>query len=298
MENLLEYKSNVHSQNGEDGIIAIIFERIGIANGTCCEVGAWDGIHLSNCRHLISQHWNALMIEGDGNRFADLVSTYEKTSVICENLYVDTGQNSLSTILDKNGIEQLDFLSIDIDGLDYEIFEAIDFRPKVICIEVNAAHHPESTTRINRDISKNNIGQPLQVFVEIAKSKNYSLVCYTGNAFFVRDDLVEISPLPVLTSKQAYQNFINDINMSDKEWLFLVNLGIVNPYRKFYNPYLSRAALEISKVRVLWIIPLNIFKTVRAIWVEKYRPIIHEKSMRIRREAKAWIKYFDRHFSS
>ena len=294
MENLLDYKSNVYSQNGEDGVIAVILERIGIKMGWCCELGAWDGIHLSNCRHLIEQGWFALMIEGNPVRFENLVSNYAKNpSVTCLNRYIDTEKNSLSTIFDANGIRHLDFLSIDVDGLDYEIFEALDFRPKVICIEVNAAHNPGSEARISRDIAKNNIGQSLQTFVEIGEKKGYSLVCYTGNAFFVRDDLIEMSSLPVLTGKCAYRNFLNSIDVTSKEWLFLVNLGIINPYRRFRNPYLRYTALGISGSRIFWIIPLNIFKTVRAIWVENLRPVFREKSNQVRRAVKGWIEKLD-----
>ena len=291
MEDLLSYKSNIYSQNGEDGIIAAIFDRMRITIGTCCEFGAWDGIHLSNCRHLIDQNWSALMIEGDSNRFRELVLNYKKkSSVLCVNKYVDEAKNSLDVILKENGIKELDFLSIDVDGLDYAIFEAMDFRPKVVCVEVNAAHNPDMITSMSRNIAMDNIGQPLQVFVEIAKKKGYGLICYTGNAFFVRNDLVEECSFLILTSKQAYLNFLNSIDISDKEWLFLVNLGIVNPYRRFRNPYLRHTTLGISGSRIFWIIPLNIFKTVRAIWVDNLRSVFREKSLRVRRVAKNWIK--------
>lgn len=60
---LLDFKRNDFSQNGEDGIIEELFRRIGIEAKTCCEFGAWDGIYLSNCRRLIDQGWQTLFIE-------------------------------------------------------------------------------------------------------------------------------------------------------------------------------------------------------------------------------------------
>ena len=253
-EDLLIYKSDRHSQNGEDGIVAAIFENIGTTTRICCEFGAWDGIHLSNCRNLILLGWSALMIEGDDHRFKDLVSCYATNRLVtCVHKMVDAGANSLASILDACHSRDLDFLSIDIDGLDYEIFETLDVYPRVICTEVNAGHDPESETRLDRDVARNNVGQPLQVFVEIADAKGYDLVCYTGNAFFVRRDVIRKSSLAVLSSRQAYAYFLRHLSMSGKEWLYLVNLGIVNPFFQFANPFLTPAALGIHRSRAMWL---------------------------------------------
>jgi hypothetical protein len=258
-EDLLIYKSDVHSQNGEDGIIAAIFDRIGYTTKTCCEFGAWDGLYLSNCRNLILEGWGALLIEADPRRFDDLVRNYKSNpSVICVNRFVDTGSNSLDSILRAHQMSDLDFLSIDIDGLDYEIFEALETRPRVICIEVNAAHSPDANSRLDRDIAKKNVGQPLQVFVEIAKKKGYDLVCYTGNAFFVLRSVRTKSSLPELSCEQAYQYFIDHLTTPlqrpptpSREYLYLVNLGITHACFRYHNPYLTRSALGISRSRLV-----------------------------------------------
>ena len=243
-EDLLEYKLDVYTQNGEDGLIAAIFDRIGTTTKTCCEFGAWDGVHLSNCRNLILQGWHALMIEGNEDRFKDLVSNYATNPLVtCVNKYVDAGPHSLDKIIQTQKIDDLDFLSIDIDGLDYEIIETLSIFPRIICIEVNAGHNPVTINRIERDVAKNNIGQSLQVITKLAEKKGYELVCYTGNAFFVRRDVNRGFLLPILTSEQAYLYFLNHLTLSEKEWLFLVNLGIVEPHFRFSNPYLTGTAL-------------------------------------------------------
>jgi hypothetical protein len=249
-EDLLIYKSDTFSQNGEDGIIAAIFERIGTTTRICCEFGAWDGIHLSNCRSLIVQGWSALMIEGDEVRYRDLISNYATNPLVTSaNKYIDAGSNRLGSIIQAHKIGELDFLSIDIDGLDYEIFETLDVRPRVICIEVNAGHDPGVKARLPRNVALNNVGQPLKAFVQIAETKGYELACYTGNAFFVRRDVVKRSSLPILSSKEAYQNFLNALDVAAREWLYLVNLGIVEPNFRFHNPYLTRRSLKIGLLR-------------------------------------------------
>ena len=50
------------------------------------------------------------------------------------------GENSLPEILSKHNIRKdFDFLSIDVDGTDYYIWESLEkkYNPKVVCIEFN-----------------------------------------------------------------------------------------------------------------------------------------------------------------
>lgn len=52
MYSCLRFKNNIYSQNGEDGIIQYIFDKLNIKNGNFIEFGAWDGKHLSNTYNL------------------------------------------------------------------------------------------------------------------------------------------------------------------------------------------------------------------------------------------------------
>lgn len=259
-DDLLNYKNNAYSQNGEDGIIEEIFKKIDMVSKTCCEFGAWDGVHLSNCRKLVLDGWRALMIEGEPQRFNELVKTYKgNPDVICINRFVDCGTSSLDSIIRECKMEALDFLSIDIDGLDYEIFDSLEIRPRVVCVEVNAGHDPRAELRISRARAKKIVGQPMRVFVEIADKKGYDLVCYNGNAFFVHRSVNAKSLLPVLSSEQAYQSFVNHLSSDEKEWLYLVNMGIKYPWVRYHNPYLSRQSLGISPDRAIKVIFKGIY---------------------------------------
>jgi len=247
---ILTYKSNVFSQNGEDGIIEYLFQKIGSGSRVCCEFGAWDGIHFSNCRNLILHGWESVMIEGDPERYKDLVGTYASNpQVRCVDRYVDTGGNRLDRILRDLDIRELDFLSIDIDGLDYQILEDLTICPRVICIEVSAGHEPASQTLLPTEIARRNIGQPLGAFVRLAEAKGYDLVCYTGNAIFVRREVGVRHSLVTYSPEAAYRNFLDHLTASEREWLYLVNRGQVDPYYRFGNVCLERKSLGISAAR-------------------------------------------------
>lgn len=251
-EDLLVKKRNEFSQNGEDGIIEELFSRIGVTSKACCEFGAWDGVHFSNCRRLVLQGWRTIMIEGDSTKFSLLRSTYKDSpEVSCLNRFVDTDTNRLDILLTECDVLNLDFLSIDIDGLDYEIFDTLAARPRVICVEVNAGHDPTRKALIPRAIAQGNVGQSLPWFIEVADQKGYGLVCYTGNAFFVERHLIEQFGLPLLSSQEAYELFLKHLTTPEREWLYLVNLGVVVPHYNFSNPYLSRSALGMSLGRAI-----------------------------------------------
>lgn len=66
IKNLNSYQKNIYSQFGEDGIIQRIFEILPVTDEKwCVELGAWDGIYLSNTHHLIkNKQWNGVLIEG------------------------------------------------------------------------------------------------------------------------------------------------------------------------------------------------------------------------------------------
>ena len=62
-------------ENGEDGFLEGILSRIPEKDFNCVEFGAWDGQHLSNTYHLISEkNFKGVLIEGEKERFFDLKS--------------------------------------------------------------------------------------------------------------------------------------------------------------------------------------------------------------------------------
>lgn len=191
---LLQYKRNVTSQVGEDGIIEKIFSIIEPKNKFCCEFGAWDGQYLSNTWNLISNHeWRGLFIEGNPNKFAELLKTYgQNRNAMCLNRFVELeGDNSLDRILEEvNGPVDLDLISIDIDGIDYFVWESITkHRPRIVVIEFNPTI-PNDVIFVQARSNSVNQGCSLLALILLGKQKGYELICCTQwNAFFVPQEL-------------------------------------------------------------------------------------------------------------
>ena len=54
----LSHRKNYYSQNGEDGVIDFLFKKLKINSGVLVEIGAWDGIHLSNTYRQFEKNKN------------------------------------------------------------------------------------------------------------------------------------------------------------------------------------------------------------------------------------------------
>ena len=122
----LRYKGDaIYSQNGEDGVLLELLRRLGVSGGWVCEFGAWDGVHFSNTFALVQRGFQAVYIEGDDDKFSQLLVTARRyPGIIPIHAFVDHRPSSaslLDTLLAATAIPR-DFavLSIDIDSFDYQ----------------------------------------------------------------------------------------------------------------------------------------------------------------------------------
>jgi hypothetical protein len=196
-----QFFGNVYSQNGEDGVIEEILNRIGWSDLSlwAAEFGAWDGRYLSNTFSLVeSRKFRAVYIEGDPDKFNDLVLTAAKfPTIVPINAMISnkSGEiNSLDNLLMQTEIpKDFDILSIDIDSFDLDIWESLsNYHPKIVVIEINSGTMPGILSRHNKIHDGNSFSSTLQV----AFDKNYFLVCHTGNCIFVREDILPLLKIP------------------------------------------------------------------------------------------------------
>lgn len=212
MSTLQKYRSNVYSQNGEDGVIAEILRRLNISHGWTCEVGAWDGRYGSNCYALVKKGWPCVMIEVDEQRHKHLCRLAERLGrgtivPVCAQVEHHEGPSSLDSILARTAIpDDFALLSIDIDSWDYYIWEGFHRRPAIVVIEIDSSTLPgEEYTHSG--------GSRLTSFsamLRLGYRKGYRLVCHTGNMIFVRDEDVGKLGLPQVELDDPNSLFVHD----------------------------------------------------------------------------------------
>jgi hypothetical protein len=154
------------------------------------EFGAWDGKLYSNTWRLTAKFgWSAVLIEGMEDRARDLAQLHKGSpKVHVQNCFVGwTGENRLDNLLAKTPIpRQFDLLSIDIDGNDYHVWNAVErYQPRVVIIEINPTASNDLHFIQDADAGSNQ-GSSLRALVELGKGKGYELAATTRvNAIFV-----------------------------------------------------------------------------------------------------------------
>lgn len=194
---LNKYARNVHSQEGEDGIVEECLSRIPIINRVCVEIGGNDGLWLSNTRHLIEQGWTGTFVETEWGLYLKCEANWaHRSDVKCICSRVD-GHNVNAFVSDK-----CDVLSMDTDGPDYEIFKGLKAKPRIVIVEIDSSIPPDSN-EMNRDGAHG-----FKSMVELGTEKGYFLVAHTGNLIFVdeqyRDLFPEIVGNPLIDSETYF----------------------------------------------------------------------------------------------
>jgi hypothetical protein len=196
---LNHYEWQVFSQNGEDGILAEIFRRIGTRSRFFVESGVGDGLE-NNTAWLLAQGWRGCWMDGDASAALNIRSHFNRPlgsgDLKLLESYV-TAEN-FEDLLTQLGVPaEFDFLSLDIDRNTYHVLKALrNFRPRVIAVEYNATFRPDiewvadyHPTRLWN--SSAYFGASLKAYEQLAKSLGYVLIgCdFSGtNAFLIRND--------------------------------------------------------------------------------------------------------------
>ena len=213
----LSHRKNYYSQNGEDGVIDFLFKKLKINSGVLVEIGAWDGIHLSNTYRQFEKNKNlgGFLVESSQGRFRDLQLNFKnRDNVICHCAFVTPNNvnaffselNARSNDYNLENPKDFQLLSIDIDGGDWKAWQKLDkekFSPKIIILEEGNWKNPEARRQYQDG------------FLE----DGYNLVAITGNFIFVRNDLgfknVDIEFLMKTSRFAEYEFYLGRITKNE-----------------------------------------------------------------------------------
>lgn len=197
--NLSAFEAKVFSQNGEDGVLAEIFRRIGVnGEGYFVEFGVESGIE---CNAAFLAHvcgWRGTFIEANDTHFDSLVALWKNSRRVTTIKSMVTAEN-VNEVIGSVAPSDFDLLSIDIDGLDYYVWDAFTAcRPRVVVIEYGSTMDADRAVAQPSSVTKwdytDLMGASIKAMIDLGKRKGYTLV-HTEiagvNAFFVRDDLCQ-----------------------------------------------------------------------------------------------------------
>ena len=209
VDRLKTKEKKIFSQNGEDGIIEAIFDRIGEGEKYYVEFGTENGAEV-NTRFLREQKkWKGLLMDGGhSNPAINLHKEFITASGIC-------------ALFEKYKVPHpsIDLLSVDVDFLDFHVLKRIlecGYKPRVLIVEHNSALGeyrsatvPSSLPESSRWDGTNYFGASILAFSKLAREYNLSLLYVDKlgvNLFFVADK--ELGEIDIALANWVREKFM------------------------------------------------------------------------------------------
>jgi RNA polymerase subunit RPABC4/transcription elongation factor Spt4 len=203
------HEFKVHSKHGNDGLILYIFSKIGTTNRTFVEIGVEDGKECNTANLSLNFGWQGMLIDAN-KEWLEIAKDFYQEKLRKNALKIKivpcfvTAENINKLLLDNGLQNEIDLLSIDIDGNDYWVWKAITaVNPRVVVIEYNSSFGLKPITvkydpkfYYKKTYKKNPLyfGASLSALAKLGNSKGYVLVgcdSHGHDAFFVRKDAIK-----------------------------------------------------------------------------------------------------------
>lgn len=228
IKSLEEIEFQVFSQRGEDGIIQYIISQIEIPNKIFVEFGVEDYTESNTRFLLINNNWAGLVIDGSKEhvKFIKEDFIYWKYDLTAYHSFI-TKENINQLISKYTDCSDVGLLSIDIDGNDYWIWDALTvIKPRIVVCEYNSAFgkfnkvsvpYQADFDRTKAHYSSLYYGASLSALCYLAEKKGYDFIgtAEAGiNAFFVRKDLS--APFRKYSESEAFRPAANRDSKDEK----------------------------------------------------------------------------------
>ncbi len=213
---LADVEFRVFSQFGDDGIIQYLVHALDPLPHRFIEFGIQDYSESNTRFLLLNDDWRGLVLDGSAENVAHVQR---------QPYYWRHGLTAVSAFIDRDNVNELfrasrfegeiGLLSVDIDGNDYWVWEAIRaVDPVVVVCEYNAVFGAERAVTVPYDprfdrtrAHTSNLywGASLGALCRLADRKGLAFVGANGagnNAYFVRKD--RLGPLRALTCEEGF----------------------------------------------------------------------------------------------
>lgn len=214
---LADVEFRVFSQWGEDGILEWLAAHLPGVPTRFVEFGV-ENFREANCRFLMmNRNWRGLVMDGSEAHMAALrgQSLYWQYDLTAAAAFIT--RENINELLRRHGFAgPLGVLSIDIDGNDYWVWQAIDaVDPAIVACEYNpilgdrralVVPYDPAFTRFKAHHSGLYFGASIAALRRLAAERGYEFVGTNSNginAFFVRKDLAG-AVLPLLERVRAF----------------------------------------------------------------------------------------------
>lgn len=214
---LQEREFRVFSQWGEDGIVDFLVRHVPIPRRLFVEFGV-EGYDEANTRFLLVNHnWSGLVLDGDPAAVQRIRRQREYWLHNLKAVEAFVTRENIDALLTEHGVTgEIGLLSIDIDGMDWWVWDAVTVvQPAIVIVEYNARLGNDDAVTVPYDPAFDRrrahhsilyYGASLRALHDLGARKGYDLVgCGSAglNAFFVRRDL-RPPAIPAVSPDEAF----------------------------------------------------------------------------------------------
>lgn len=232
-----------YSQFDEDGIILYLLTLVGKKNNKVVEICCGDGQESMSANLIINHGFKGYLFDGSLKKVEAAKNFFYKhkecllVKPTIKNEWIT--KENINNLLSENGAEgEVDVLAIDMDGIDYYVWRAIEkINPRICVFEINN-FIPENVSLTipysdNFDYLKQD--KKLQDFRSVSptamnklsEKKGYTFVGnnkHGFNVFYVRNDLLnELLPRPKLKSlydtEWSKERLKDWVKIKDQPWV-------------------------------------------------------------------------------
>lgn len=216
LQPLGDYEFQVFSQFGDDGIIQRLIRGLGIRDDSFVEFGVQDYSESNTRFLLVNNNWRGLILDCSEEDMDKVRRSplHWRQDLTVATAFID--RDNINSLLSENGFSgDLGILSVDIDGNDYWVWEAINVvNPVIVIVEYNAVFGSRAAVSIpydprfyRTDAHASNLywGCSLAALVHLAEKKGYAFIgcnSHGNNSYFVRKD--RLGSLRPLTAAEGY----------------------------------------------------------------------------------------------
>jgi hypothetical protein len=216
IQSIQEAEFQVFSQFGEDGIIQFLVQRLGSRiDKSFVEFGVQMYLESNTLFLLMNNGWRGLILDGEAQYIREIAKREFNWKYGLRARCAFVSRENINQIFQEEGFDpELGLLSIDVDGIDWHLWNALTIQPGILVIEYNRNFPLDRPVTIpyepffdRTEKHKSNMyyGTSLGALAVLAAEKGYTFVGverHRRNAFFIRNDLA--AHVPTDTIREEY----------------------------------------------------------------------------------------------
>jgi hypothetical protein len=194
----------VFSETDEDGIVLYLLAVLDAGSLRFVDLGAGDCVSASNCANLaLNLGYHGVFVDADAGRIEagrKLYAEHRDTRAYPpRTVHARLTRDNVNSVIRAAGIEgPVDVLSIDVDGDDYWLWEAIDcITPEIVVIETHTEYRLHDVLSPYGNETNETVGASPVAMNRLATRLGYRLVGsnrYGFNAFYIREGAARVIP--------------------------------------------------------------------------------------------------------